>query len=74
MNRQTQPFAFELYRRFRNGQSPEQLAAELGIPVERIRMRIKAAAAYWRQHARGSAPRGFSAGLVTGVGRFPVAA
>jgi len=65
MNRQTQPFAFELYRRFRNGQSPEQLAAELGIPVERIRMRIKAAAAYWQQHAHGSGNGGYRPDLLS---------
>lgn len=42
--------ALELYRRFRSGETLEQIAAELGIPVERVGLRVRAAAAYW-QHS-----------------------
>jgi len=49
MTNQAEPLAFQLYRRFRGGQSFEQLASELAIPIDRIRLRIKAAAAYWQR-------------------------
>jgi hypothetical protein len=51
MNLHFEPLAFELYRRFRGGQSFDQLAAELAIPVDRIRLRIQAAAACWQRRA-----------------------
>ena len=47
-----EPFAFQLYRRFRGGQTYEQLAAETAIPIERIRLRIQAAAACWQRRAQ----------------------
>ena len=37
------PFAVELYERSQNGETPEALAAELGIPIERIMQRIRTA-------------------------------
>ncbi len=41
-----QAFAFEVYRRFLNGQTLRQLSAELGIPPDRIEQRLRAAAQY----------------------------
>jgi hypothetical protein len=41
-----EPFALEIYRRFKRGESVEQLAAEFQIPRERIEMRIDAAIEY----------------------------
>ncbi|HEY1207534.1 MAG: hypothetical protein ABSH46_05260 [Bryobacteraceae bacterium] len=40
------PFALEVYRRYLNGETVEELSAELGIPAERIEDRIRAAEAY----------------------------
>ena len=40
------PFALELHRRFTSGESAEQLSTELGIPLERIEMRLRVAALY----------------------------
>lgn len=40
------PFALEVYRRYLNGETVEDLSAELGIPLERIEDRIRAAEAY----------------------------
>ncbi len=40
------PFALEIYRRYQNGETVEELSTELGIPVERIEDRIRAAEAY----------------------------
>jgi hypothetical protein len=42
----TEPFALELHRRFTNGESAEQLSVELGIPLERIEIRLRAVALY----------------------------
>jgi hypothetical protein len=53
-----EPFAFELYRRFRGGETVEQLSAALHIPPTRIAARIRAARLYFRRHARiDSMPR-----------------
>ena len=41
-----EPFAMELYRRHLRGETVQQLAGELGIPVERVEQRIRAAAFY----------------------------
>ena len=41
-----EPFAVEVYRRYLNGETVEQLAAHLEIPTERIEMRIQAAAKF----------------------------
>jgi hypothetical protein len=42
------PFAVELYRRHLGGQTVEQLSCELGIPLDRVAARIRAAEAYLR--------------------------
>lgn len=52
MTNQSEPLAFELYRRYRGGQSFEQLAGELTIPIDRIRQRIQAAASYWQRRTQ----------------------
>ena len=49
MTNQSEPLAFRLYQRFRGGQSCEELATELAIPIDRIRLRIRAAAACWQR-------------------------
>jgi predicted GIY-YIG superfamily endonuclease len=41
-----EPFAVQIYRRYLKGETIEQLAATLGIPSERIAMRIEAAAKF----------------------------
>ncbi len=52
-----EPFAFELYRRYLEGESVEELSRALNIPRERVRMRIRAAAEYERRRgAQGAAP------------------
>jgi DNA-directed RNA polymerase specialized sigma24 family protein len=50
-----EPFAVEVYRRYLNGETVEQLAAHLEIPSERIEMRIQAAARFLRQSHRYAA-------------------
>ena len=40
------PFALEVYRRYVNGETIEELSTKLGIPLERIEFRIRAAEAY----------------------------
>lgn len=49
------PFALELYRRYLNGETIEELSAELGIPRERIEDRIRAAEAYLARQATAAA-------------------
>jgi hypothetical protein len=49
------PFALELYRRYLNGETIEELSAELGIPRERIEDRIRAAEAYVARRATAAA-------------------
>ncbi len=44
------PLAIELYERFIRGETIEQLAAALGIPVDRVAARIIAAESWLRQH------------------------
>lgn len=46
------PYALCLLRRFKAGESVEQLAAVEGIPVERISMRLAAAAEFEKMHQR----------------------
>lgn len=46
-----EPFAMQLYRRYRGGETIQQLSSELAIPAERIRQRIEAAAAH-RERSR----------------------
>ena len=40
------PFALEVYRRYLNGETMEELSATLEIPLDRIESRIRAAEAY----------------------------
>jgi hypothetical protein len=37
-------FAFQVYRRFLNGETIQQLSSELEIPADRIERRLRAAA------------------------------
>ena len=46
------PFAVQLYERLTKGESIEQLAVALNIPVERIAARIRAAEDYIRQQSQ----------------------
>jgi hypothetical protein len=51
---QSEPFALNLYRRFLEGETVQQLAAGLSIPEERVAQRIRAAASFYeRQKTRG---------------------
>jgi len=59
----SEPFAFQLYRRFRSGQSLEQLAAELAIPIERIRLRLQAAEDFWQRSGQADPSAGFGSSL-----------
>ena len=47
-----EPFALQLYRRFLNGDTIAALALELGIPAERVEIRIRVAARYWQARYR----------------------
>ncbi len=49
------PFAIQIYERFIGGETVEQLAAALDIPVERVAARIRAAESYIRMHRRKAA-------------------
>jgi DNA-directed RNA polymerase specialized sigma24 family protein len=40
------PLALEIHRRYMDGESIQELSTELGISVERIEFRIRAAEAY----------------------------
>jgi hypothetical protein len=40
------PLAIELYKRFRIGKTPEEIAEELGIPLPRVEQRLHAAAGF----------------------------
>jgi hypothetical protein len=51
MKNQNESLAMNMFRSYRSGRSADQLAAELSIPIDRIWMRIRAAAAYWQRHA-----------------------
>ena len=42
-----EPFAFHICRRFLAGETVAQLHQDLGIPTERIEMRIRAAVTFW---------------------------
>jgi hypothetical protein len=48
-----EPFAIQIYRRFLNGETIAAIALELGIPADRIEVRIRAAARFcqarWRE-------------------------
>lgn len=47
-----EPFAIEIYRRFKNGETVQQLAVNLDIPADRIEKRIRAAAVYLNSRNR----------------------
>jgi DNA-directed RNA polymerase specialized sigma24 family protein len=49
------PFAIQLYERFLRGETIEQLAAALGISVDRVAVRIRAAENYLRQRRQRAA-------------------
>jgi len=46
MDAQAESFPMMLYRRFRNGESVMQLAAEFDIAEDRVEARLRAAALY----------------------------
>ncbi len=46
----SEPFAIQIYRRFLCGETISGLARELGIPQDRIEIRIRAAAVYRETH------------------------
>ena len=46
------PFALEIYRRYLNGETAEELSGGLGIPLERIENRLRAAEAYLTRRSR----------------------
>ena len=48
------PFAIELYRQYLAGKTPETLAAEHSIPVERIELRLLVAAAFIEQRTNSA--------------------
>ena len=47
-----EPFCVQLYRRYMQGVSPEELSTELGIPLDRIQTRITAVQAALRTSPR----------------------
>ena len=44
-----EPFALSLLKEYQRGKSVESLSREMGIPAERIKMRLKVATAYLRE-------------------------
>jgi hypothetical protein len=44
------PFAIQLYEQCVRGRTPAQLAAETGIPLERVRIRVFAAINYFKDN------------------------
>jgi hypothetical protein len=50
-----EPFALEIYRRYQNGETVQQLAASLNIPADRIEKRIRAAATYLKLRSQCAA-------------------
>ena len=46
------PFALEVYRRYLNGETAEELSRGLEIPLERIENRLRAAEAYLTRRSR----------------------
>ena len=57
-----EPFALEIHRRFTNGESAEQLSVELGIPLERIEIRLRVAAVYLELRQKKTKPEPAFAG------------
>jgi len=56
MRTMPEPFALQIYRRYLEGETIQELSARLGIPVERIRQRVQAAAVY-RKREKARPPR-----------------
>jgi hypothetical protein len=50
MGMRSEPFAIQIYRRFLDGETIAGLALELGIPVDRVEIRIRAAALFSESH------------------------
>jgi hypothetical protein len=48
----SEPFALQLYRRFLDGESIAAIALDLGIPADRVEVRIRAAARYCHSQGR----------------------
>ena len=48
-----EPFAMHLLEEYQQGKSVEALSRETGIPVERIKMRLRAATAYLKRVSAG---------------------
>jgi len=44
MRASLEPLAVQIYRRYLQGESVQQIADDLGIPAERVRQRVEAAA------------------------------
>jgi hypothetical protein len=49
------PFAVYIYQRVQQGETCAQLSRRLGIPVERVEQRVRAAAAYLAFHHKAAA-------------------
>ncbi len=45
----SEALALQLYRRFVDGESVDAIAKDLGVPADRIHLRLRAAAVYLRQ-------------------------
>ena len=48
----TEPLAIELYRRYVGGESKADISDDLGIPNDRVQVRLDAAARFLRWHER----------------------
>jgi hypothetical protein len=51
MSHSIEPFALQLFRRHRDGESIEALALGLGIPEERIRQRLRVASLLYERRS-----------------------
>mgnify|MGYP001361000467 CR=1 FL=1 len=51
MSQHIEPFALQLFKRHRNGESVEALSLGLGIPEGRIRQRLRVAAMLYERQA-----------------------
>jgi hypothetical protein len=65
------PFALQLYERYAGGETAAQLAADLGIPLDRITARLRAAERHLR--LRGALPQESETAAAAGggLGRHP---
>ena len=57
----SEPFAIQIYRRFLNGESIAAIALELGIPADRIEVRIRAAARFCQTGQPGASGSRYAA-------------